>query len=468
VRRADGILRHRERGAYLLAGWLLLAPIAGTETATGAAASSVLLGQHRTEPDVAVDPRDPRVIAVATNPTYQPNAEHQEPIGVFLSHDGGRTWAAHDAPLVPPFVTGSDPSVAFTPDGTLFVGFEAVSAGFCGSASRTAVLVTRSNDAGDTFATPTILDVDPDNDKPFLAAGPGPGGKGDAVYVSWIRFISDSASQVAFSRSLDGGRSFSAPVLLSSGPGIHIAPMPATDGAGRVYVAWLAGQALPGTSPSPARQHVEVRASADAGARFGPVGRTPSFWGLPGLEQPGSLRLFNGPSLAVAGPHRLYLAWAQAHPAPGGGSGTGRADVVLSRSSDGGLHWSAPFALNDTARGDRFEPRLAAGPGGLLAAVFYDRRRTSDLDLEMAVVRDLGSRVLISPNQRLTARPSPISAIPFIPPGNPCLAQGRFFGDYIGAAVGGGRAMVAWTGSSLAQPGSTAVRFLDVPIAPPP
>lgn len=443
---------------------LFLALLPQRDTSVRAAAPAVLLGHHRTEPDVAVDPRDPRVLVTATNPTYRRNALGQEPIGIFVSRDGGRTWAAHDAPMARSFVTGSDPSVAFGPDGTLFVAFEAVSAGFCGAASRTAVLVTRSTDAGRTFAAPVIVDVDPANDKPFLAVGPGLAHGAAAVYIAWIRFASGTSSQIAFSRSLDGGRSFARPALLSSGPGIHVAPMPVAV-SGHVYVAWLVGAALPGAAP--ARQHMEVRTSADRGGHFGPVGRTVAFWGLPGVEQPGNLRLFNGPSLAVSGLHRLYLAWAQIHPAPSGAVSGMQADVVLSRSTDGGWHWSNPFALNDTARGDRFEPRLAVVPGGLVAAIFYDRRRNgTDLDLELVLVRDKGQRAEVGPNLRLTPSPSPISAMPFIPPGSPCLAQGRFFGDYIGLAIGRGHALVVWTTSAYGHPGETAVRFRGVVLTP--
>jgi hypothetical protein len=429
--------------------------------------SPILLGYHRTEPDVAVDPRDPRLIVVVTNPIYRFNALHQEPMGVFISHNGGRSWAARTAPMAPPFVIGSDPSVAFAPDGTLFVAFEAVAGGFCGPASRTAVLVTRSTDGGASFMSPVIVDVDPSNDKPFLAVGTGRGGGGTAVYVAWIRFASSISSQIAFSHSLDGGRTFTAPILLSSGSGIHVAPMPASDGAGGISVAWLAGPALPENSASPTRQRMEVRTSSDGGATFGPVGRTVSFWGLPGLEQPGSMRLFNGPSLAAAGPHRLYLAWAQIHPLAAGAAGSPRGDVVLSRSTDGGQHWSLPFALNDTIQGDRFEPQLAVGPDGLIMAAFYDRRRNgADLDLALVAARDTGTRVRVGTNRLLTAQPSPISAIPFIPPGSFCLAPGRFFGDYIGLAVGSGWAGVAWTTSTLTHPGQTAVRFLSIPLTP--
>jgi hypothetical protein len=299
-----------------------------------------------------------------------------------------------------------------------------------------------------------------------MAAGSAPGGRGDAVYVGWIRFYSSRAAQIAFSRSGDGGQTFSPPLLLSSGLGLHVAPQLAAAPGGHVSVGWLVGSALPGAAP--ARQWMETRASFDGGAHFGPIGRTISFWGLPGLEQPGSLRLFNGPSLADAGLHRLYMVWAQAQVKSGTPvivAGAVRANIVVSSSDDAGSHWSSPIIVNDSAKGDRFEPQVATAAGDTAVVAFYDRRRNGvDLDLELSVVRQTASGLYAAPNVRLTGLPAPLAAIPFIPAGSSCLAQGRFFGDYIGLALHGTRAGVVWTGSTPAYPGLTDVRFASIPL----
>ncbi|MDB4872443.1 MAG: BNR/Asp-box repeat-containing protein [Gemmatimonadales bacterium] len=454
----------------LISALLLVASLFGMPLADAAPAPNavpiVVLDRPRTEPSVAIDPRDPRIIAVAVNPTYRRNALGEEPVGIFVSHDSGVSWTKHDAPLLPPYTTGSDPSVAFTPSGTLYVAYEAVSNGFCGSTNQTAVLVTRSIDQGRSFSRPTLVNSNPANDKPYMAAGSAAGGHGDAVYVAWIRFQSDSAAQVVFSRSGNGGQTFSPPVPLSSGAGIHVAPQLAAASGGRVYVGWMAGSALPGTVPP--REWMETRGSFDAGAHFGPVGRTAPFWGPLGLEQPGSLRLFNGPSLAAGGQHRVYMVWAQAqatHGVPVIVAGAVRATIVMSVSDDAGLHWATPIAVNDSTKGDRFEPQVAASGNTALVA-FYDRRRNGvDLDLELSVVHKTASGLHAGPNVRLTSLPAPIAAIPFIPPGSPCLAQGRFFGDYIGLALHGTRAGVAWTGSTSTYRGQTDVRFASVPLS---
>jgi hypothetical protein len=235
--------------------------------------------------------------------------------------------------------------------------------------------------------------------------------------------------------------------------------MPAAGAAGQIYVAWLNYAGYVGAL---ARQHVEVSASADRGAHFGAVASTGSFLGLPGIEQPGSLRLFNGPSLAVGSHDRLYLAWAQQQVTP-----SPHTDIMLSRSADNGRQWSAPIALNDSTRGDRFEPQIAVAANGSVVAAFYDRRRDGvNLDLELALARDTGRGLRRWPNVRLTARASPLAAIPYIPPGSSCLAQGRFFGDYLGLVGRGGDAAIAWTASASAYPRQTEIRYTQVSARP--
>jgi hypothetical protein len=83
----------------------------------------------------------------------------------------------------------------------------------------------------------------------------------------------------------------------------------------------------------------------------------------------------------------------------------------------------------------------------------------------LSVVGKTASGLHAASNVRLTGLLAPLAAIPFIPPGSSCLAQGRFFGDYIGLALHGRRAGVAWTGSMSAQPGLTDVRFTSIPLS---
>src|SRR5207247_880776 len=70
-------------------------------------------------------------------------------------------------------------------------------------------------------------------------------------------------------------------------------------------------------------------------------------------------------------PGHLYLAYED-------WDGT-QMDVKFTQSTDGGFTWSAPVVVNDAANSsttDQFQPSVAAGPGGGVAAAFSDRRQS--------------------------------------------------------------------------------------------
>jgi hypothetical protein len=138
-------------------------------------------------------------------------------------------------------------------------------------------------------------------------------------------------------------------------------------------------------------------------------------------------------------------------------------DIMLARSHDGGLHWSAPVRVNDVRSGDRFMPAIASLAGGGVGVAFYDRRRSPDLlDVYAARVHFSG-HVLVSPNVRVTGGNAPVGDIQYLPPGSTCFLPGRFFGDYIGAAGDrSGGLCVVWADTQLHIPNETDIWFARV------
>jgi hypothetical protein len=109
------------------------------------------------------------------------------------------------------------------------------------------LLVSRSDDNGVTFSTPIVVTPEPENiladgeNRPKIAiAGDG------TVLVTWTQSLPQKlyAANVRFSRSTDGGNTFSRPVTLNDDERItsHSFDVLAIDGAGRVAVAWLDGR----------------------------------------------------------------------------------------------------------------------------------------------------------------------------------------------------------------------------------
>src|SRR5439155_8271309 len=197
---AVGIL-HGEAGAT----------IHRTAVGTSAGIPTVRVSHDRypdhAEPALAVNPRDAHnLLGAAMDFDRSPTP------GTFVSFDGGMTWHDNGAlPLPTGFTQGGDVSVAFTPRGTGFVAAEALS-GL--NADVRGVYVWRTDDGGRTFQRPVAVVSGQFVDHPWLAGGTAPSPGSGALYVAWVTRPGVGRTQtegLAFSRSLDGGHSFTAP-----------------------------------------------------------------------------------------------------------------------------------------------------------------------------------------------------------------------------------------------------------------
>ena len=465
--------------ALLGAGALLNlypAPGALAELSSVPLPSNVLLTVDRTEPSIAVNPRNPLNLVASGNPTYATNARHRYPPGVFSSFDGGQSWQGGDMSLVTPFWTGADTSVAFDRQGMAYIGILGENAdAYCGQTARaSAILVARSADSGRTVGPPTIIDVSATGetaDKPLLAVGNAPATAGHSarriVVIVWTRDLAVDNSRIMISRSLDGGHSFTPPRALYSSAGSNLGAAPIIGPGGELYVAWThttyEGEAAHATT----RMRILVARSFDGGATFSISARLPLLRNLPTILAPGAVRVFTFPALAVD-PERgtVYVTWAQARATRQNHGTSVPADIVLSRSTDHGRTWSQPIALNDSTTGDRFLPAIAALAGGRVVILFYDRRGDgAALDVYLAGVQERGAHLVVFANRRLTHHASGLAGVYYIPPGSTCLAAGRFIGDYNTLVADPTTDTLVATWADTQRGGTTDLRYSRLPSA---
>ncbi len=426
--------------APLASGLLLL----GAVCPTYAAPRNVLLARDRTEPVVAIDPHRPSTIIAGSNTNYDQKMAGGFPVGVFASHDGGRSFRSGPVPFIQPYSVGADPTVAFSRSGTAFFSYLGESPSYCGGGPG-AVLLTTSVDGGRSFRSPTVVDSNSADDKPNLAVESQSRGRAH-VFLTWTRWY-NHRSEIWMARSVNGGDSFGAPAPIVSSRLDNFGSVPIVGPNGRIYVFWSAfpeyalGRVLP--------TQVLMRVSTDDGLHFGPTRvAVPTFPAIPRMAQPGFLRTLTMPAV-VSGPAGiLYLAFSAvtSHRS----SGAVAVDIDLTYSRNGGRSWSAPVAVNDVHTGDRFMPSMSVMPDGSLGIAFYDRRNGGwELDVyAVHVVIDGVPR--ISQNVRLNQGPSPVGDIYYIKPGSTCFSPGRFFGDYIGTAADGrNRLCVVWADTQL-------------------
>jgi hypothetical protein len=137
------------------------------------------------------------------------------------------------------------------------------------------VLVDSSSDKGKTFSAPVIVNVKPEKIgaegelRPKIALGL----KGE-IYVSWTQALEKPyAGDIRFSRSLDGGRSFSTPIVVNHNRDLitHRFDSLVVTYDGTVYVAWIDKRdmhAAQMAKQSYAGAAVYYAVSTDAGASF--------------------------------------------------------------------------------------------------------------------------------------------------------------------------------------------------------
>jgi hypothetical protein len=334
------------------------------------------------EPFVAVSPLDPQhLIGVWQQDRWSNGAANGTATAV--SRDGGLTWKRTAAAFsrcggaaagsVADYERATDPWVTFSPDGTAHQ--IALALDHSGGGARSAVLVSRSRDGGDTWEPPVALiaDDDPDvfSDKESITADPRDPRR---VYAVWDRLTGLLRPRVPvgtgptwFART-DGDTCEPSRIIYDPGRdaqtiGNQIVVLPdgtLVNGFTRIT----------GNSTSQPVSEVAVIRSTDQGATWSEpiVIATMRFFSVRDPITEATLRTGSIIAELEADPRTgaLYMAWEDLRFAMGG-----RNDIVLARSLDGGLTWSEPRQVSNPEHHTSFTPALAAAPDGTLGLLYF-------------------------------------------------------------------------------------------------
>jgi hypothetical protein len=404
------------------------------------------------EPFVAVNPANPsNIVGVFQQDRWSNGGAHG--LVAATSHDGGSTWAeswAHfsncsggTAANGGDYARASDPWVSFAPNGDVYQ----ISLSASADLTVSAVLVSKSTDGGDTWSEPKTLARNvsgfPEgpgfNDKESITADPT---NSNYVYAVWdrSRFPSDNASlsgqadaastrgDIMFARSTDGGQTWEpARDILGLNQneftiGNQIVVLP--NGTLVDVFEDLNGS---GAQPAPNQFHESVIRSTDHGATWSKVIDI-STDGSMVVRDPdtGAFERTGAgiPDIAVAPNGTLYAVWSD-----GRFSGFTHDDVALSRSTDGGLTWSAPIKANASPAGvAAFTPAVDVASDGTVAVTYYDFRNNtsspSTLPTDAFAVFSHNGGATFGGEVRLTKRSFDLDLAP--------NAGGFFLGDYVG------------------------------------
>ena len=357
------------------------------------------------EVTIAINPKNPDNLVAASFQTGRPPRPRAGSY-YYLSMDGGKTWKSTPVEN-PKGLTQGDDVVYFGSDGSVyhahlsFVGIRVPRP----QRAENGILVEASKDGGLTWnesvpAINHINSVTPFEDKPGIVVDNAPDSphKGN-VYLAWTRFDvygsrdPECHSQIYFTRSTDGGKTFSMPFRISDNGGDCIdsdntveGAVPAVGPKGEVYIVWAGPLGL------------IAKKSLDGGLTFSKdrvMDSMPGGWdfSVAGLNRANGMPV-TGVDLS-RGPNKgtLYVNWIDAR--------NGDPDVFVSSSRDGGETWSAPIRVNDDPLKNgkvQFFTWMSVDPAdGAVNVVFYDRRDTSGASTKLIMARSIdGGRTFVN------------------------------------------------------------------------
>lgn len=260
------------------------------------------------QPQLAVHPDDPNRLAVVWTQGLALS------VMVGLSDNAGKDWRQVHVPISR--CSGGDggfagdPWIVWGPDGTLHVA--ALTGAQVGFDLPTKVVVTRLLDGGDTWSRPVVVEDDGRfNDREALAVDPM---DPDRLYLAWTKKLDDVTYAIALADSSDGGRTWNTPELIYEAEpdwwpsGLSVAVL--RDGTALVAFEELHRPRNPLLDPPTDDAHEFVLRSTDRGATWTAVTVSATSGAWPRDPDTGTPVIGNAaPSLAIAPDGAVFMAW---------------------------------------------------------------------------------------------------------------------------------------------------------------
>ena len=307
---------------------------------------------------------------------------------VYRSEDGGRTWTKNK--MKSEYGVYGDPVVRSDFNGNFYYAHLSNPDGrpFVDTSFLDRIVIQKSVDEGKTWngGSFTLPRSPKDQDKQWLAIDP----EDNTVYITWTEFDlyaskkPEDKSRILFSKSIDKGKSWSYPIVLSQKEGDCIDSDQTTEGVvpsvgpeGQIYAAWSYDE------------KIYFDKSYDKGETWLDndivVADQPEGWEytIPGIQRCNGM-----PITAVdrsESPHKgtIYINWSDQR------NGTDNTDIWISKSTDEGNTWSQPLKVNnDQTKTHQFLTWMALDQTtGYIYIVFYDRRHHSDNTTDVYLAR---------------------------------------------------------------------------------
>ena len=376
------------------------------------------------EPSIAVNPHNPRQVVAA----------FQVPAHIAYSEDGGENWNLASPVAPKDYKISGDVSVTYDSHGhaiLCYIAFDKLgTSNYWGhNATRNGIFIRRSLDGGKTWEQNAIAVIAhltqpgiPFEDKPYIVADNSNSRYSGNLYVGWTQFTL-AKSVILFSRSTDGGKTWSSPIEISTHEGLPRDDNGAVEGFtgavgadGTLYVVWADASSI---------AFAESRDGGRSFSRSRDILQTaPPYFDVEDVSRANGF-----PEIGID-PHgkngALYVTWSDYR--------NGDVDVFCSTSRDRGRRWGPAVRVNsdpDHDGTDQFFQWLAVDPeNGSANVILYDRRNDPEnIKTKVTLARsDDGGRSFT--NYAWTEEPF--------------ASHRQFIGDYLGIAAWAGKVYGIW------------------------
>lgn len=391
---------------------------------------------------MAANPDNPRIVVGATADLRSKTCY------LTVSKDAGRTWHfSKELPTDPAYPSCTNNTagvpqtvVAWGRGGTLFYAHQAYGEGEGTREGKSSIILARTTNLGDSWQT-TLVDNNrgktgvPPNDSGVFGLSVDTTGPRDVVSVGFNQSFPDAPTDsplrlphVMVSTSTDAGATFGAPVDLNT------FDRPSIDIAGKKYSLYMRSGF---GSPFVIAHDGVILAVAGSDFAFNDqpapppeagTGLTPGSWyawpipqligrstdqgktwtivplGDPILAGTGSYTGLGW--VAKGGPKGTFVAAYAATPATS--PTIALADIVVQRSTDGGVTWTSPLAIDDDPpemRATGFYPQLSVAPNGRIDVAWQDNRETTDFHFNIRYTYSTDGGDTWAPNVKINDQP---------------------------------------------------------------
>lgn len=327
------------------------------------------------EPSIAVDPTDPLFLCIGWR-QFDNIASNFRQAGVGYSTDGGRSWTFPG--VLTPGTFRSDPVLSFDAEGDFT--YNSLEGDFTTD-------VFTSTDQGASWGPPVYAFG---GDKQWMTTDLTNGNGRGNIYSFWTGGSN-------FTRSTNGGQSFTNPVAIPQSPQwgtMRVAPNGELFivGLNSAMSSYIVSRSTDAQDPNDLSTSFTTSSVNLGGSVTYFTGPNPEgLLGQPWIEVDHS----NGPTAG-----NLYIL-SSVNP-----SGADPLNVHFVRSTNGGVSWSAPLRLNDDAGTTAWQwfGTMSVAPNGRIDVVWNDTRNTGQPNLsELFYSSSTDGGVTWSPDQQISS-----------------------------------------------------------------